>query len=176
MSKVLFVEKGIDLEDSTIYLTGEVNDEMYTKVVTALALMSDSNEIIIMLNTEGGDFYQSLAIYDLLKMESLRGKKIKVICTGPVMSAGVIILQAATERIALKNAQLLVHYGEDGNDSATTARHNDKMFKLMKRIVGERATVTPRTLGKWFNQESYFTAIEAKKSGLIDRIAGETNE
>ena len=173
MSKVLLVEKGIDLADSTLYLTGEVNEEMYIKTATALVLMTQSPELFIMLNTEGGDFYQALAIYDLLKMESRRGKIIKIICNGPVMSAGVIILQAATERVALKNSQLLVHYGEEGNDSATVAKHNTKMFKLMKRIVGERVTVTPRTLSKWFNQESYFTAQEAKHNGLIDRIEGE---
>jgi ATP-dependent protease ClpP protease subunit len=169
----LLMQTGIDYKHATVYLVGDVDDDMYDKLVKALALFRERDSIAVVLNTEGGDFYQALAMYDLLKTS---GKNIRIYCSGPVMSAGVIILQAATERIAYKNSQILVHYGEEMNDSGTVAKHNQKMFKLMKNIIGDRVNVGRRTLSRWFNQETYLNAEDALSAGLIDSIVGRDNE
>lgn len=169
----LLMQTSIDYKNSTVYLIGDVDEHMYDKLTKALVLFRGRESIAIVLNTEGGDFYQALAMYDMLKGS---GKNIRIYCSGPVMSAGVIILQAATERIAYENSQILVHYGEEIADSGTVAKHNQKMFKLMKDIIGARTSVGRRTLSRWFSQETYLSADEALKAGLIDSIAGDTGE
>lgn len=155
----------IDTKQQSLFLSGEVNIQMYKVVAQALTRLSD--EFTIVLNTEGGDVYQALAIYDLLKFSEA---KIKIVCVGPVMSAGVIILQAASERVAMPNAQIMVHYGEDSNDSSSTARHNADLLKLMKKIIGDRALVKRRTINQWFVKDTYFNSLQALKAGLVDRV------
>lgn len=166
----MLLQSGIDRVNHTIYLIGEVNDEMYKTAVYGLTALQQAEDITIVLNTYGGEFYQSLAIYDLFKFSE---KKIKVVCNGPVMSAGIIILQGGTERVAFPNSQLMVHYGEDSNESVDDIKHNTSMLKLMKNIIAERSNVGLRKINSWFKNDTYFSVDEAIKYGLIDRVAGQ---
>lgn len=161
------IYNNIDLPNHTIHLYGDVGEKMYETVLKGLALMPACDEITYTLRTEGGNFYDGLAIYDLIRFS---GVKSKIVVIGPCMSAGAIILQAGNERVAMPNAQIMVHYGEDSNASASTAQHNADMLKLMQKIIGERVTVTKRTLNTWFSKDTYFNATQAKKAGLIDRV------
>lgn len=168
MFEKLLYAHNIDVANSTIHVVGEITEQTYKTVLYGISSMDYTKEITICLNTEGGDFYQALAIYDVLKFSDVN---VKVVVCGPCMSAGVIILQAANDRVAMPNAQIMVHYGEDSNDSATTAKHNQEMLALMKNIIGQKTKVTKRTLNNWFAKDTYFNAHDALKAGLIDRIA-----
>lgn len=158
----------IDIKNHTIHLTGEVDHNMYNTVLKGISLMPEVEELTFVLNTLGGSFYDALGIYDLIRF---CGVKTKIVVAGPCMSSGAVILQAATERVAMPNSQIMIHYGEDSNDSPSTAKHNNDMLKLMKDIFAERTKVTKRTLNNWVAKDTYFSAEEALKAGLIDRIA-----
>lgn len=164
-----------DVKNNTLYLTGEVCEAMSMTVSKFITLMARAQETkgyspTIVLNTPGGDFYQALGIYDTIRYSEM---EVKIVCSSCVMSAGMIILQAAHTRVSYENTQFMIHYGEDGNVSPDSAKHNAKMFELMKTIIGHRVNVKPRTLNSWFKSDTYFTAREAISKGLIDRIAGE---
>ena len=92
------MKSNIDREYGIIYLHGEVDSDMYGVAARGLADLSVTHENITMvLNTEGGDFYQALAIYDLIRIaETINNTPVKILCVGPVMSSGVIILSAAS--------------------------------------------------------------------------------
>lgn len=154
---------------SAVSLVGEVGEEMYKTTLAAIAeaSASGSDKLTIFLNTEGGSVYQGLAIYDLIKGAPLLTE---IVGAGPVMSAGVLILQAATRRLALPSCQIMVHYGEETNTSAEEVRHNGELTKLMKTILADRAKVKRRTLNSWFVRDFYFTAEQALHAGLIDAI------
>lgn len=160
----------IDTESFIIYLQGEVDVKMYEIVVKGLSELNDADYITFVLNTEGGDLYQALAIYDLIKLSSIPNK---ILCCGPVMSAGAVILCASEMRVATKNTQFMVHYGEEENDSPMSVRHNKQLYNLMKNIIGERVNISQRKLTAWFNKDTYLTTKEALECGLITRIAGE---
>ena len=163
-----------DVINNTLYLTGEVCEAMTMAVEKAITRMhlAKNKEYppTIVLNTIGGDFYQALGIYDSIKYSEL---DIKIVCNSCVMSAGMIILQAGTERVSHEHTQFMIHYGEDSNVSSDSAKHNAKMFELMKDIIGERVKVKRRTLNAWFKSDTFFSAREAKSKGLIDRLVGE---
>lgn len=165
----ILVKSGIDVDNSTVYLTGEVDSTMYKLVAYSMVLLSDKEDITIVLNTEGGDYYQALAIYDLLKFHTVH-RNLKILCVGPVMSAGIIILMAAKERIALPNTQLMIHYGEDSNDTAQSVKHNLDLLKKFKTILATRVNVGKRKIDGWFKHDTYYFAEDALKVGLIDRI------
>ncbi len=161
----------LDKKNSIIYLVGDVDDEMYSNLMTGLTALEASSEITIVLNTEGGDFYQGLAIYDAIKFFASGGVEVKIVCSGPVMSAGAVILQAATKRVAFDNSYIMIHYGVDSNSSSTDAAHNRELLRLMQNIIAERVSVKKRTVNSWFKGDTYFNTARALEVGLIDRLA-----
>lgn len=162
------ISTGIDVEHECIYLTGEVNEAMYKRVAYGLIHLKMSKEITIVLNTFGGDFYQALAIYDLLRFSQ---SHIKVLCVGPVMSAGIIILMAAHDRVGLPNSQLMIHYGKESSESVTDVKHNEELLKIWKNMLALHTKVSKRRISNWFKHNTYFTAEKAVKVGLLHRVA-----
>jgi len=165
------MKSNIDRDSGIIYLHGEVDTDMYATCSRGLSDLGQlHSEITIVLNTEGGDLYQALAIYDLIRLSESQGVLVKILCCGPVMSAGTVILSASSQRVATPNTQFMIHYGEEYNDAPSSVKHNKHLFKLMKQIIGSRVKISSRKLTNWFNQDTYLTADEALECGLIDRI------
>jgi len=157
----------VDVKNATIRLVGDINEKSFNTVVDGIGAIKECEVLTILLGTYGGEFYWGLAIYDYLKY---CGLNLKIFCVGPVMSAGIIILQAGHDRVATPNSQFMIHYGQDSNESESDALQNAKMLKLMKDIIGGRAKVKKRTLNKWFNMNSWMDSKLAIKNGIIDRM------
>lgn len=164
-------QSSIDRKHGIIYLTGDVDIDMYDTLSKGLNILSagDFKKINIVLNTHGGELYQALAIYDLLRLQS-RDHIIRVVGVGCIMSAGIIIMCAGDERVATPLAQFLIHYGQETNDSTSLLNHNKMLFKLMKNLLKEKVTCSQKTITSWFNKETYMTSEEALKVGLIKEI------
>ena len=159
-----------DKASGAIYLSGEVNVNMYHHLIAGLAKAkeSDNPSLNIFLNTPGGEVYHGLAIYDLLIAQD---RHITITCIGHVMSMGAIILQAADTRFCTPNSHILIHYGEEnGVGSSTEAHHNRELLKVLKTIISDRVSVKPETVSKWFTKESYFDARRAVSVGLVDGV------
>jgi len=167
MSSSLLLNHGIDLENHTVNLVGEVDLAMYNRVLLATGLLGDSEKVTFVLNTTGGVLNQAFGIYDLIKTAFV---STKIICSSEVMSAGTIILSAGDERVAYPSTQFLIHYGEETNSSGTEARHNANLLKRMKDIIAQHTVVKRRTLNSWFNKETHFDAKHALEIGLIQRV------
>lgn len=163
---------GIDVNLGIIPLIGEVGDEMYARLVHCINAISNANiqyeQLTILLNTYGGDLYQAFAIYDLIRRQPMQTR---IVCNGPVMSAGTIILMAADVREITPTSYLMYHYGQEANDSEPSAKQNARLLKEMKSIYKDNSNVTPRTLNKWFAHDTYYNAEEALELGLVDRIS-----
>lgn len=158
----------IDKANKTVHLMGEVNEEMYLLVQRAIGILyADPRQFVFTINTEGGIVTDALAIYDLIKSCC---PEAKIVIYGSCMSAGMIILQAAKERIAAPNAELMIHYGHDENESGQDKKFNTRLTKKMADILLEKTKVSKATMGKWMNGTRYFSTDEALKFGLIDRV------
>jgi ATP-dependent protease ClpP protease subunit len=172
------VEYGIDIRNKVIHLHGLVDIDLYDHVVRSLAVLDnaypDENyDVTVMMSTYGGELYYGFAIYDALKAW---GGKVKIICNGPVMSAGTVILQAATHRIMMPNSFLLIHFGEELNTDRQTKHHNNQLDKRMQKLICSSVKVKAKTAKGWFSKESYFDTKRAIDVGLIDRIFGDEPE
>ena len=64
------------------------------------------NEIEVVINSQGGDVFASIEIYNLLKESD---KKVKTIISGRAFSGGHIIAMAGDERLIYDNSQGLAH-------------------------------------------------------------------
>lgn len=164
-------ELGINVKKGIIPLIGEVGEEMYGHLVMALNTLENAGlefeELTVLLSTYGGELYHAFGIYDLLKS---RPERIRIVCNGPVMSAGTIILMAGDVREMTPLSYLMVHYGFDMQESQSALNQNTHLLDTMKRLYKENSNATARQIAGWFNADTYFTADKALKLGLIDKV------
>jgi ATP-dependent protease ClpP protease subunit len=117
-------DHNVDLESRTIYMGSLSSDfdsnesgvdhlmaEYIIKGIHLLESRSD-DDITIIMNNPGGDWYHGLAIYDAVKY-SICHCTIRVY--GHAMSMGSLILQAADSRVMMPNSKFMIHYGYNGS-------------------------------------------------------------
>lgn len=161
----------IDIENGIIPLIGEVGDGMYSQLVDGLVSLSNAglsyDTLTILLNTYGGELYHAFAIYDQLRAQDM---KIRIVCNGPVMSAGTIILMAGDVREMTPLSFLMVHYGVDMQESHSGLKQNKRLMDTMKKLYLENSTATSKQISSWFDTDTFFTAEDALKYGLVDKV------
>jgi ATP-dependent Clp protease protease subunit len=161
----------VDVKNGIIPLIGEVNEDMYAKVVASIIAMSHlaspPQEITFLLSTYGGDLYSAFAIYDMIKRQEV---KTKVMCNGPVMSAGTIIMQAADERVITPRSYLMYHFGSQVAETQQCVVHFAEITKDVKQLYQQTSKASKKTINGWFEKETYYNAKQALELGLVDRI------
>lgn len=187
----LYLDHGIHLGLGYLYLgtegtVGEDDDEsgvdyaMAERAVKGLQILdatSRSDGITVWLNTLGGDVVHGMAVYDAIQRCR---NHVTVVGTGPVMSMGVWILQAADRRVLTPNAQIMVHVGTAGTEDhlvnlqryAAEAKRWDRWAEdvLLERIRAKHPKYTRAKLRRLCLFDSYLTAAEALELGLADEL------
>lgn len=140
-------------------------------------------DITVIMNNIGGDQYHGMAIYDAI---SACRSPVTIIGTGPVMSMGAWIMQAADHRILMPHARMMIHYGTSGyvghaKDMYKWAAENKRMDKLMEdcfldRITNKHPTYSRAKLQGLLNFDTILSADEAVALGLADNIYNEEPE
>lgn len=174
----------LHLETRTIYIGAQHNPDGYDadeiSAVTALNVIKNlaildfqsSQPINVIINSEGGDVYPALAIYDAIRRCN---SEVHILATGYCMSAATIILQAGTVRKATPHCVLMVH---DGSDSvAGTPEEVMRWAKLSARTTGTMHQIYAHRSGKpssyWkakCKQDHIMSAAEAVAEGLLDEV------
>jgi len=156
-----------------IHLTGEVNEDMYKVLFKYYEQYKcrtlESETLDIFLNTEGGEVYQGLAIYDLIQLIR-QYTVVRVICSGYVASSGITILLAADIRAALPNSYLMIHYGEISCSGMSEQRHNKKLVDLHLNMLYDNLNVNMKTINNWHDGDQFFNTQRALEVGLIEYI------
>lgn len=145
-----------------------------------MALFAEDAEtpIRLMLGSPGGGLYESLAIYDTIKMLPV---KTIAICSGKVMSGGMLILLACDERVSTPNTTFMIHHGHtvlSGNilelqeqiKEITTL--NDRMLDA----IIKRTKIRRDQLDEWLVKDHYLNVEQGIKYGLIDKVIVKLNE
>lgn len=163
--------------DRTVLLFGEVDVDM-TKVLVEeamkLSVEDKTTPINVIINTTGGDVYESLAMHDFI-----RGSQVPIYTygMGAVMSAGTIILVSGHRRYMYPNCHLMIHepYFEESSIKAgelnSSMSHNRDLTDKFYQIYAKH---TKKTASYWSNAVSgktmYWSAETAMKNGFIDGI------
>lgn len=172
----------LDLHKRRLTLLGDVNEDMLLKTLLsldALEARSRTRPITITLSSCGGDAYDCLGIYDRIKTSPC---PITIIGTGPVMSSGTIILQAAKRRLLMPNVRFMLHYGsiEINEQSAIDAaayldfeKTFDRPFMEDVYLAGvkrKHKDYTRQQIKKLLSKDTFMTAHQAVELGLADAI------
>ena len=175
----IFFDTGVNFPTKTIVLIGSVNKKMLDIVMCGLhSLDSTHGEITIKMYSSGGDTTVAKAIYDLI-----RGCKnrVRIIGYGEIASSASIILQAGDLRVLSKNADLMLHVGQEGVPS-DHPRNVDRLIEkyrldekwmedvYLEKIREKKKRFTRNQLKSKLDKDTWLTPTQALELGLIDEI------
>lgn len=123
------------------------------------------------LSTYGGACYDGMALHDVIESSKT---PVEVICTGKIMSMGVIVALGASVRKAYRNTTFMIHqvsglsFGtlrEMEDTVAEASRINDILFNIIK----SKTKVTEDQLNEVLQKKKdwFLTAEEALDLGIL---------
>lgn len=171
---------GLYLPTRTLFLTGEVNLEMYESCIYNLHILDTNPQetATIYLNSEGGCVTQAFAIYDAIRaMKSM----VRGILWGESSSSASMITQAFDERIMSPNSEMLIHIGEEEyaqnhpknieNQYKNSRKVEERMKQIyLQKIKEKKPRYTKAKFEELWQFDKTLTPKECKDLGLIDMI------
>ena len=165
------------LQDRIIFLTGEVNDDVASLLVSQLLFLESQDsekDVQFYINSPGGSVSAGFALYDTMNYIKC---DVSTICMGLAASMGAFLLSGGTKgkRFALPNAEVMIHQPSGGAKGQETEIRivAEQILKTRSRLNEILAANTGKPLEQIqadTERDNYMTAQEAKDYGLIDDI------
>lgn len=175
----IFHDYGIYSPTRIVEITGEIDEEQYTKTLKNLLLLDLTNKpITIIINSIGGCVTQGKAIYDI--MRSCQSEIIAHVC-GEASSAASVILQAADFRYCTPNSKIMIHVGEEAIEN-NHPRNVDALYNefredeawieniYLKKIKEKKKRFTKNQVKSLLQFDKYIKPEKALEFNLIDGI------
>jgi ATP-dependent Clp endopeptidase proteolytic subunit ClpP len=166
---------GVEIDWASWSITAGPTKESVKKLIKDVANSAASN-IIVNINSYGGDVNDGISIHDMLAEHKA---KVTTIVHGHTASAATIISQAGNVRKMSDNALFLIHPASTvaiGNAVDIAAAQSD-LLKVDTTIAGIYAKRTGKTaeeitaiMNRLDGRGEWLTASEAKDLGFIDEI------
>ena len=123
----------VDISRNIFYLTGDITEDTVSYFISRVNYLVEENkdrEILVYLNSYGGDMYSAFGIIDYMNVCEV---KIGIACYGAATSAAALILISATGEIVMsKNSYLMFHPPWIDKDENIDENH---MKDLKKKII-----------------------------------------
>ena len=165
------------LEERIIFITGEINDAVANTVVAELLYLEakdSTKDIDIYINSPGGSVTAGLAIYDTMQYIK---PDVSTICIGMAASMGAFLLSSGAKgkRIALPNAEIMIHQPSGGSQGQCTdiqiqAEQILKIKKRLNAILAENTGKDVEVIERDCERDHFMSAEEARDYGLIDKV------
>ena len=168
------------LEDRIIFVWNAVDANLVNTVVAQLLFLEKQDpdkDIIMYINTPGGEVYSGMAIYDTMQYIKC---DVVTISTGLSASMGSIFLAWGTKgkRYALPHSKIMIHQplvsggGITGQatDIQIEAAEMMKVKKMFIEIMSKHTWQDIKKVEQDMERNNWMTAEEALKYGLIDKI------
>jgi len=165
------------LNDRIVLLSEEVNDTTASLIVAQLLYLEAQDpdkDIQFYINSPGGSVSAGLAIYDTMQYIK---PDVSTICIGMAASMGAFLLSSGAKgkRIALPNAEIMIHQPSGGSQGQATdiqiqAAHILKIKKKLNAILAENTGKPVETIAADCERDYFMSADEAKDYGLIDKV------
>ena len=165
------------LKERIVFLVGPVNDNIASLVTAQLLFLEaeDSDKDINMyINSPGGVITSGFGILDTMNYIK---PEISTICLGQAASMAAVILcsGAKGKRFALENSRVMIHQPLGGVQGQATdiEIHTKEILYLrdkLNNIISKKTGKPVKTIEKDTNRDNFFSASEAQKYGLIDKV------
>ena len=165
------------LNERIIFLADEVNDVTASLVVAQLLYLESEDpdaDISLYINSPGGSVTAGLAIYDTMNFIKC---DVSTICVGMAASMGAFLLSSGAKgkRLALPNAEIMIHQPSGGSQGQATdikiqAEHILKIKERLNQILAENTGKPIDVIAADTERDNFMTAEEAQAYGLIDTV------
>ena len=165
------------LNDRIVMLSEEVNDTTASLIVAQLLYQEAQDpdkDIQFYINSPGGVITSGLAIYDTMQYIK---PDVSTICVGMAASMGAFLLSAGAKgkRLALPNAEIMIHQPSGGSQGQATdiqiqAERILKIKKRLNQILAENTGKTPEEVKADSERDRWLSAEEAQAYGLVDKV------
>ena len=165
------------LNDRIVMLSEEVNDTTASLVVAQLLYLEAQDpdkDIQFYINSPGGSVTSGLAIYDTMQYIK---PDVSTICIGMAASMGAFLLSSGAKgkRIALPNAEIMIHQPSGGSQGQCTdiqiqAEQILKIKKKLSSILAANSDKSVEEIERDCEHDHFMTAEEARDYGLIDKV------
>ncbi len=171
------------LKERIIFLTGGVNDEVSSLICAQLLFLESENpkkDISFYINSPGGVVTSGMAMYDTMQYIQC---DVATVCIGQAASMGSLLLTAGHpgKRYILPNARVMVHQPSGGaqgmaSDIEIQAREILNLRKRLNDIYVEHTGRKLAEIEKAMDRDTFMSAEEAKKFGLVDHVVSTRQE
>ena len=165
------------LNDRIVFLSGEVDNNSASLIVAQMLYLEAQDpdkDIQLYINSPGGSVTAGMAIYDTMQYIKC---DVSTICIGMAASMGAFLLSSGTKgkRIALPNAEIMIHQPLGGTQGQTTDMqiHVERMLRIKKHLNEILAANTGKpleTICADTERDNFMSAEEAKEYGLVDKV------
>ena len=165
------------LNDRIIFLGEEINSVSANLVVAQLLHLESQDaekDISLYINSPGGEVYSGLAILDTMNFIK---PQVSTICVGMAASMAAVLLSAGAKgkRLALPNAEIMIHQPSAGTqgqitDMAIHLKRLEIIKKRMNHILADNTGKPLEVVTADCERDNFMSAEEAKEYGLIDKV------
>lgn len=171
------------LSQRAIWLDTEIDPTFCSYIIQQLNLWIDGTKlpVYIFINSPGGSMHVASAIVDTMKALEAAGSKVYTINVALAASAAAIIYSAGTKgcRYAYPSARVMFHQGrysgglgEDlkAEDLEIYKRELDIANDMFASLLVTASGMSKAQVKDLMSKDSYFSAKEAIKLGVVDKI------
>ena len=165
------------LKERIIFLGEEVNDVTASLIVAQMLFLEAEDpekDIQFYINSPGGSVTAGMAIYDTMQYIKC---DVSTNCMGMAASMGAFLLAggAKGKRLALPNAEIMIHQPSGGSQGQATeieiaAKHILRTKEKLNKILAENTGKDYDVIAADTERDNWMTAEEALEYGLIDKI------
>ena len=165
------------LNDRIVMLSEEVNSTPASLIVAQLLYLEAQDpdkDIQFYINSPGGSITDGMAIYDTMQYIKC---DVSTICIGMAASMGAFLLSSGAKgkRIALPNAEIMIHQPSAGTqgqitDMAIHLKRLEVIKKRMNKILADNTGKAIEVVTADCERDNFMSAQEAQEYGLIDKV------
>ena len=166
------------LKHRIVFLCTEINDLVANNLIAQLLYLeseSASKSIKMHINSPGGSISAGMAVLDVMRNVKC---PVHTIVMGQAASMGAVLLACGQpgKRTALPNSTVMLHQpsisnaGGQETDIMITARRLSQTRERLEEITAASCNRTVKEIHKAFERDTWLSAEEALKFGIIDRL------
>ncbi len=175
-------ERGWDLfsrllKDRIVFIGREIDATVANLIIAQLLFLDAEDpgkDIMLYLNSPGGEVSAGLAIYDT--MQFVRSD-VATVCTGQAASMASFLLAAGVtgKRFALPHASVMIHQPLAGirgqaTDIEIHAREILRTKQTINELYAKHTGQTVEKIARDTERDTFLTSPEARDYGLIDEV------
>lgn len=165
----------------TMFITGEVNDEMSSIICAQMLYMDTISNLPITyyVDSPGGSVKSGFTIYDCRMLIS---SDVKTVCIGNGASMGSILTGMGTKgmRAILPHAKIMLHQASGGfsgnvQDAKIIFNELDSYNETLFKLLGEFTNKSAETIKKDAERDLWLQGEKAVEYGIVDFVLTKEN-